>query len=164
MYAYQEDPGKDPRYPLSLISPATNRTISSYLGHLYRERFPLEIHPDDAAPRGIANGDEVRVWNDLGEVRVTARLTRDLKPGVVLLSKGLWSHQTLSGTTANALAPDTLTDLGASACFNDARVEVARGSTGESPGTASDSMVESGREKSWDNTTSATACSSPTAA
>ena len=64
----------------------------------------LEIHPDDAALRGIADGDEIRVWNVYGEVRVKARLTRDVKPGVVVLPKGLWSHQTLSGTTANAVA------------------------------------------------------------
>lgn len=121
MYTYQEDPGG-----LALISPATNRTISSYLGNLYRDLCPLEIHPEDAALRGIADGDEVRVWNAFGEVRVKARLTRDVKPGVVVLPKGLWSHQTLSGTTANAVAPDTLTDLGQGACFNDARVEVAR--------------------------------------
>lgn len=125
LYGYQEDPATE-AYPLALISPATNRTISSYLGHLYKERFPLEIHPEDAARRGIADGDEVRVWNDLGELRVAARLTSDMKPGVVLLPKGLWSHQTLSGTTANVVAPDTYTDLGAGACFNDARVEVAK--------------------------------------
>ncbi|MES1244370.1 MAG: molybdopterin-dependent oxidoreductase [Acidobacteriota bacterium] len=125
LYGYQEDPATE-AYPLALISPATNRTISSYLGHLYRERIPLEIHPDDAAARGIADGDEVRVWNDLAEVRVQARWSRDLRPGVVLLPKGLWSHQTLSGTTSNALSPDTLSDLGGGACFNDARVQVER--------------------------------------
>lgn len=123
MYAYQEDP--DGR-SLALISPATARTISSYLGNLYRDLCPLEIHPEDAMLRGIADGDEIRVWNAYGEVRVKARLTRDVKPGVVVLPKGLWSHQTLSGTTANAVAPDTFTDLGQGACFNDARVEVAR--------------------------------------
>ncbi|MEA2560529.1 MAG: hypothetical protein QOH06_2033 [Acidobacteriota bacterium] len=123
MYAYQEDP--DSR-SLALISPARARTISSYLGNLYRDLCPLEIHPEDAALRGIAEGDEVRIWNTYGEVRVKARLTRDVKPGVVVLPKGLWSHQTLSGTTANAVAPDTFTDLGQGACFNDARVEVAR--------------------------------------
>jgi anaerobic selenocysteine-containing dehydrogenase len=125
LYGYREDPATE-SYPLALISPATNRTISSSLGHLYKERIPLEIHPDDAAARGIADGDEVRVWNDYGEVRVKARWSRDLKPGVVLLPKGLWSHQTASGTTSNAVSPDTLTDLGGGACFNDARVQVER--------------------------------------
>jgi hypothetical protein len=44
----------------------------------------------------------------------------------VSLPKGLWSRHTKNGSTANALAPDTLTDLGAGACFNDARVQVER--------------------------------------
>lgn len=125
LYAFQEDPATD-RFPLALISPATSRTISSTFGELRREVVPLALHPEDAGRRGIAAGDEVRVWNDLGEVRTIARLDADLKPGVVFLPKGLWSHNTLSGTTSNALAPATLTDLGGGACFNDARVEVER--------------------------------------
>lgn len=125
LYAFQEDPATE-RHPLALLSPATNRTISSTFGQLYQERVALEIHPGDAAPRGIASGDTVRVWNDLAEVRVTVRLSPDLRPGVVLLPKGLWGKHTLSGNTANALAPDTYTDLGQGACFNDARVEVER--------------------------------------
>ncbi|HEY4575800.1 MAG TPA: molybdopterin-dependent oxidoreductase, partial [Thermoanaerobaculia bacterium] len=111
LYFFQEEPASE-RYPLALISPSTNRTISSTFGQLVRRKISLEIHPDDAGKRGIGSGDAVRVWNDLGEVRVTARLNPDLKPGVVLLPKGLWSHNTLSGSTANALAPDTYTDLG----------------------------------------------------
>ena len=46
-------------------------------------------------------------------------------PGTVVLPKGLWRKHTANGYTANALAPDTLTDLGGGACFNDARVQVA---------------------------------------
>lgn len=125
LYAFQPDPGTE-RYPLALISPATSRTVSSTFGQLYREQVPLEIHPDDAAARGIASGEMVRVWNDLGETRVAARLSPDLRPGVVLLPKGLWSRHTSSGATANALAPDTLADLGGGACFNDARVQVEK--------------------------------------
>ena len=49
-----------------------------------------------------------------------------IAPGVAVLPKGLWSRHTLNGQTANALAPDTLTDLGGGACFNDARVQVER--------------------------------------
>jgi anaerobic selenocysteine-containing dehydrogenase len=125
LYAFQEDPATE-RYPLALISPATSRTISSTFGQLLRQKTPLEIHPADAEGRGIASGDAVRVWNELGEVRVTARLNPDLQAGVVLLPKGMWSRHTSSGNTANALAPDTFTDLGQGACFNDARVEVER--------------------------------------
>ena len=125
LYTFQADPASE-RYPLALISPATSRTISSTFGQLVRQKISLEIHPQDAGMRRIASGDTVRVWNELGEVRVTARLNPDLQAGVVLLPKGLWSRHTLSGNTANALAPDTFTDLGQGACFNDARVEVAK--------------------------------------
>jgi hypothetical protein len=50
----------------------------------------------------------------------------DLPRGIVSLPKGLWRRHTLNGSTSNALVPDTLTDLGGGACFNDARVQVAR--------------------------------------
>jgi anaerobic selenocysteine-containing dehydrogenase len=125
LYTFQADPGTA-AFPLALVSPATSRTISSTLGELRRGQVAFEIHPEDAAPRGIADGDRVRVWNELGEVRCLARRNPDLSPGVVSLPKGIWSHNTLSGTTANALVPDTLADLGGGACFNDARVEVER--------------------------------------
>jgi anaerobic selenocysteine-containing dehydrogenase len=125
LYAYQPDPATE-RFPLVLISPATGRTISSSLGELHPRPVPLELHPADAGARSIAEGDPVRVFNALGEVRCRARVNPDLRPGVALLPKGLWSHNTESGTTANALVPDTLADLGGGACFNDARVQVER--------------------------------------
>ncbi len=125
LYAYRPDP-ESSRYPLALISPASDRTISSTLGELHEEQVPLEIAPRDAAARGIAEGDRVRVFNGFGEVRCLSTSNPALREGVVLLPKGLWGHNTLSGTGATALTPDTLTDLGAGACFNDARVEVER--------------------------------------
>jgi anaerobic selenocysteine-containing dehydrogenase len=125
LYGYRELP-PSAAFPLALISPATSRTISSTLGELHRQLVPVELHPEDAARRGLGEGDAVRVWNDRGEVRTALRLNPDLARGVALLPKGLWSHNTRSGTTANALVPDSLTDLGAGACFNDARVEVGR--------------------------------------
>jgi len=67
----------------------------------------------------------VRVFNDLGEVQVPLGLNRDIRPGTVSLPKGLWRKSTYNGSTSNALVPDTLTDLGGGACFNDARVQVA---------------------------------------
>jgi anaerobic selenocysteine-containing dehydrogenase len=128
LYAYRSDPATA-AFPLALISPATDRTISSTLGELHRQKVALEMHPSDAEARGISDGDLVRVHNAQGEVRCTAHLSEALKPGVVFLPKGLWSHNTASGTTATALAPDTLADLGGGACFNDARVEVSPAST-----------------------------------
>lgn len=125
LYAYREDPATA-QHPLALISPATDRTISSTLGELYTGIAELEIHPDDAAPRRISDGARVRVHNTQGEVLCVARVHAGVKPGVVSLPKGLWSHNVFGESTASALAPDTLTDLGGGACFNDARVEIER--------------------------------------
>jgi len=129
LYVYKPDPATE-AYPLALISPALSTQISSTFGQLRRKEFPLELSAEDAAARGIADGDEVRVWNDLGEVRCAARISRDLRPGVVLLPKGMWSHHSRNGATANALIPDGLADLGGQAAYNDARVQVARASAG----------------------------------
>ena len=80
----------------------------------------------DALSRGIEDDDEVRVWNALGEVRCRAQVGAWVRPGTVVLPKGLWRRHTANGFTATALAPATLTDLGGGACFNDARVEVKK--------------------------------------
>lgn len=125
LYAYHPVPAP-PEHPLALISASTDKMISSSLGELYDEQFPIELSPADARARAIADGDTVRVWNQQGEVRCQARVNDALRAGVAMLPKGLWSRHTLSGTSSNTLAPDTLTDVGAGACFNDARVEVAR--------------------------------------
>jgi anaerobic selenocysteine-containing dehydrogenase len=125
LYGYQPDPAT-PAYPLALISPASDRTISSMLGELPRPEVRLLVHPDDAEAREIADGDDVRVYNERGEVRCKARLGRWIRPGTVSLPKGLWRKHTANGYTATVLAPDSLTDLGGGACFNDARVQVER--------------------------------------
>ena len=124
LYAFRPD-AADPRYPLALISPASERTISSTLGELPRPDARLNMHPADAAARGLADGDLVRVFNDQGEVHCPLHVTPTVKPGIAVLPKGLWRRSTRNGFTANVLAPDTLTDLGDGACFNDARVQVA---------------------------------------
>jgi anaerobic selenocysteine-containing dehydrogenase len=125
LYGFQPEPGRE-GFPLALISPATDWTISSSLANLHGDPVAVELSSDDARERRIADGETVRVFNELGEVHCPARINPALRQGVALLPKGLWSRHTLNGVTANALAPDTLTDLGGGACFNDARVQVER--------------------------------------
>jgi anaerobic selenocysteine-containing dehydrogenase len=125
LYTYQPDPASD-RHPLALISPSNEKAISSSLYELVRTTAVLTLHPDDAHARDIAEGDSVRVFNDLGTVTCHAAVSPAVRPGTVSLPKGLWSRHTLNGSTANALVPDTLSDIGAGACFNDARVQVER--------------------------------------
>jgi len=123
LYRYTEDP-RTPEFPLSLISPASEHTISSTLGQLRPGVARLKIHPEDALARSVAEGDPVRVFNTLGEIHCEADVTPEVRPGTVSLPKGLWAKSTFNGSTATALVPDTLTDIAGGACFNDARVQV----------------------------------------
>jgi anaerobic selenocysteine-containing dehydrogenase len=124
LYRFQPDPATE-AYPLTLISPASDRTISSTLGELSRTDVKLLMNPDDAAARGLANNELVRIFNALGEVHCAVNVLPTIRPGTVSLPKGLWRRSTRNGVTGTALVPDTLTDIGSGACFNDARVQVA---------------------------------------
>jgi anaerobic selenocysteine-containing dehydrogenase len=123
LYQFVADPAT-PTYPLALISPASAHTVSSTLGELRPGIARMKINPEDAHPRHIGDGDSVRIFNALGEVHVEATISPEIRPGTISLPKGLWNRSTFNGATANALVPDTLTDIAGGACFNDARVQV----------------------------------------
>jgi anaerobic selenocysteine-containing dehydrogenase len=115
------------RYPLTLISPGSDkRTTSTFGGLRYSDEVWLDMHPHDAAARQLADGTMVRVWNDQGEVHLPLRLTDDVRPGVVCSLKGAWFRTSDNAQTVSALVPAHYADLGEGACFNDTRVEVAR--------------------------------------
>ena len=119
------------RYPLALLTPKHHtRFLNSSYSHLPKhgrlEGQPfVELDDDDASERGIADGDTVRVWNDRGELTLTARITKRLRPGVVAVPFGWWSHQHGGEGTANSLTSDTLTDWGGGVAYADTLVQVA---------------------------------------
>ena len=104
LYAFQPDPATD-KYPLALISPASDRTISSTLGQLPRPDVKLVMHPDDAAVRGLSEGDLVRIFNDLGEVHCPLNVVAAIRPGTVSLPKGLWRRSTRNGADRHRAGP-----------------------------------------------------------
>jgi anaerobic selenocysteine-containing dehydrogenase len=113
----------DDRHPLTLLSPATSRTINSMFGEFNGPAAALSLHPYDAESRGLRAGDVAVVFNDRAEVEMPVLIDGDLLPGICSIPKGLWRQSSGSGLTANALVPDDLSDLAGGACFNDARVE-----------------------------------------
>ena len=116
----------DSRFPLTLISPASDERITSTFGGVSDDETPpLEMHPDDARARGLQGGMRVRVFNDLGEVRLPLRVTDVVPRGVVCSLKGAWLGTSDNGQTISALCPAHHADIAEGACFNDARVEVA---------------------------------------
>jgi len=86
----------------------------------------LTIHPSDAEARGIGDGDRVRVFNEIGEVVCHAKVDTRVRIGVVNLPKGAWMKSSVNGRVATALTPADVEDVAGGACYNDARVEVAR--------------------------------------
>jgi len=113
-------------YPLTLITPSSDKRITSTFGGLPASDDPpvLEMHPEDAAARALTDGQRVRVWNDAGEVFLPLRVTSAVRPGVVCSEKGAWLRTSCNGQTVSALAPAHKADIAEGACFNDARVEV----------------------------------------
>jgi anaerobic selenocysteine-containing dehydrogenase len=126
-----ETPQAGDRYPLAMISPPARHFLNSSFANLKSlrdiERTPvLEIHPDDAAPRGIHDGDPVRVFNDRGDYHCTAVVGPRARPGVVNGLGIWWRKDGANGTNVNELTSQRLTDLGQAPTFYDCAVEVAR--------------------------------------
>jgi anaerobic selenocysteine-containing dehydrogenase len=100
------DPGQ---WPLTLLTPHSKwRIHSSYannewLGEIHGGRPEVFISPPDAHERGIATGDEIRVWNTRGEVVAWAHVSESEQPGSVTLYEGWWPRQFRKGKGVNEL-------------------------------------------------------------
>jgi len=121
------------RFPLQLITTHTARRAHSTFETLpwLRELYPqaMSLHTEDAAARGIRDGDTVRVFNDRGEMLTRARLTQRIMAGVVDIPQGAWFTPDKSGACrggcANVLSRDVISPGGAFPS-NTALVEVAK--------------------------------------
>lgn len=117
-------------YPLHLITAkSTQHFLNSSYANMPRQlraaREPrLDLHPDDAAARGIRDGDWVRIFNDRGEVQLRAQVGDRVRPGVAAMPFGWWPAHSPGHVSANALTSDGLSDLGGGGDWHDTRVEV----------------------------------------
>jgi anaerobic selenocysteine-containing dehydrogenase len=116
------------KFPLALISPASDKRISSTLfgaGGMPGEAPPLFMNPRDAQKRGLKGAKRVRVFNERGAVILPLKITDAVAPGVVASEKGAWLATSPTGNTISVLvSADARTDLAQGACFNDTAVEV----------------------------------------
>ncbi len=92
------------RHPLHLISSQPSTKLHSQYDHgelsranKIQGREPVGMHPADAAERGLADGDIVRVFNDRGQCLAGLRLDEGLKRGVVQMSTGAWYDPLVPG-------------------------------------------------------------------
>jgi anaerobic selenocysteine-containing dehydrogenase len=120
----------DPARTLHLLTGAAHHFVTSSLasqpGLLHNAGTPfIEIHPADAAARGIRPGDLVRVENGRGWCRLRAVVTEAVRPGVVVSPKGRWAKLS-GGRGVNWTTSDALADLAGQSTFHSNRVWVRR--------------------------------------
>ncbi len=117
------------RHSFICISPPAHSFLNSSFVNVprfaKREGEPIVwIHPADGEALSVTDGETVRLWNDLGEVTLTARLTADIVPGTVLAPGVWWAKLSPDGRNINQLTPQAQADMGGGATFYDARVWV----------------------------------------
>lgn len=122
------------RFPLHLIANQPRTRLHGQLDHggtsqasKIRGREPIRLHPADAADRGLAAGEVVRVFNDRGACLAGVVLDDGVRRGVVQLSTGAW-YDPLDPSDPNSMCvhgnPNVLTaDVGSS--------RLAHGCTGQ---------------------------------
>lgn len=124
-----ESPVAGDSYPLAMISPPARNFLNSSFVNVTSLRDiegepVLEMHADDALARGIASGAMVRIFNDRGEYRCKAEVSRRARPGVVNGLGIWWRKLGAFGTNVNEVTSQRLTDLGRGPVFYDCAVEV----------------------------------------
>ncbi|HEY3988830.1 MAG TPA: molybdopterin-dependent oxidoreductase [Acidobacteriaceae bacterium] len=119
-------------YPLEFLGrKADNYMNSTFANHATHQKMEaahtgrLEIHPDDATPRGIHEGDAVEIFNDRGRIRLVAQIHTGVPAGVVA-SRLNWNKLSAGGSNVNALTSERLTDIGRGPTFYSTLVQVAR--------------------------------------
>jgi anaerobic selenocysteine-containing dehydrogenase len=129
----RESPATNPalaaRYPLNIVSPKSHGFLNSCYANMEgKQRIQGEqsvlINPQDAAARGIATGDRVRVHNDRGAFEARAEITNDVNAGVVVATLGYWRQ--LNRGTVNSISSAEFVDMGHAPTFSDNLVEVSR--------------------------------------
>ena len=141
------------KYPLELLARKADNFLNSTFANLpFHQRLEaadvLEINSVDAKTRGIRNGDTVRVFNDRGELHLTAAVRENglkkggtrVQPGTVAARLG-WAKLSSGGRNVNALTSDRLTDLGAGPTFYSVLVEVVRISNTVGAASSSNSFL-----------------------
>jgi anaerobic selenocysteine-containing dehydrogenase len=117
------------RFPLMLLSPPEHQFMNSTFVNIPALRkaageAKILLHPNEAAVRGIREGDRVRSWNDRGDFFALAVVTDDVRPGVAVSYGVRWARLSEGGKTVNDTTSQGVTDMGGGAVFYDNAVEV----------------------------------------
>lgn len=119
------------KYPLFFITPSAHSLLNANYGQdagfvALEKRPTIIINPQDAAGRGIKDGEMVRVFNDRGACLLWAHVEDLVKAGVVVSRGQWWDRHYPDGCNANHTTPDFPADMGGGSSFNTNLVQVER--------------------------------------
>lgn len=123
-----EEEAQAARWPLRLLTaPGYFQAHTAFSGVAFlrkREGAPFcVLHPEDAAARGLVDGQQVRLFNDRAAIGLALRVADEVRPGVVLVPGQRPDGEALSGTV-NMLCADRYTDMGEGATYQSTWLDV----------------------------------------
>jgi anaerobic selenocysteine-containing dehydrogenase len=126
----EADPELAAEFPVNLLSPAAHHFLNSSFANLeslqQAEKEPrIWVNPEDAAARGVTDGDWLRVWNRRGCVHLKAVVSEKVRPGVAWSPSLWWHRDSPAGNNVNALTSDRLADMGGGSTFHSCLIQFA---------------------------------------
>ena len=135
MWGVSRTPDYDPpliaekkKFPFVLLSSNTKNRIHSQFGNLkiidqFDDPSHIFVNPSDAFEKGISDGEELEVFNEMGIITGTAKYDPGLRAGCILVKNGRWENE---GGSVNILTSQVETDMGYGAAFYDVRADMRR--------------------------------------
>lgn len=117
------------RFPLEMVSSKNDDSMNSTFGFrddVDAQTSVVAINTVDAEPRGIADGDSVRLFNERGSLVLTAEVNGAVRPGVVRVPSVRWNKKAPDRRNVNVLTADRLTDIGGGPVFYSCLVQVEK--------------------------------------
>lgn len=117
------------KYPLMALQIKTPRSIHSSFANLewplevHGDKPEVQIHPNDAEARNIKDGDPIKVYNDRGEHKANAVVTKRIKEGVITLQNGWLLEQ---GGSTSELTNNKPSYIGHGHSCNNTLVEITK--------------------------------------
>ncbi len=124
----ETNPERAKMYPLNIISPKSHGFLNSCYANMkdkikgQGEQYVL-INSSDADARGIHSGDKIRVFNDRGAFQGNAKITEDVKAGIIVATLGYWRQ--LNHGTVNCISSAAFVNMGHAPTFSDNLVQVS---------------------------------------
>ncbi len=107
-------PNRQATAPFRLLTPHSKFNLHSQFQHLdwmvdFNAKPYVYLHPKTAAAKGIGENDWVRVFNKIGELKLQARITRNVTPDTLLMYEAWYKNLDFN---VQSLVDDTSSDMG----------------------------------------------------